>query len=59
MIEIENFNLLNIPEKRFQVFERDTLPLIDYLKTNNFHFQEIDGRPSVSEVFNEVLKYLE
>jgi len=43
---------------RFQVFERDTLPLIDYLKTNGFHFQEIDGRPSVSDVFNEILKHL-
>ena len=43
---------------RFYVFERDTLPLIDYLKTNDFHFQEIDGRLSVSDVFKEILKHL-
>lgn len=53
---------LDVPEtirKRFAVFERDTLPVLDYLKEQGLEFLEVDGRNSVADVFADILKALE
>jgi adenylate kinase len=45
-------------EFRLQQYEKDTLPVLDYLKQHS-QFFEIDGSPSVEEVTKEIEKSLE
>jgi adenylate kinase len=40
-------------EFRLQQYEKDTVPVLDFLKVNS-HFFEIDGRPAVDEVAKEI-----
>lgn len=44
-------------ETRLQFYERDTLPVLDYLKTKSALF-EIDGKPPVEEVTKKINKVL-
>jgi adenylate kinase len=43
-----------IVEKRLQVFKRETLPVLEYLK-QHFTLHDIDGTPSIEEVHKQVL----
>lgn len=45
-------------KERFRVFEKETLPVLDLLKKQGFLVATIDGKPSVSEVFSRILKFL-
>lgn len=47
-----------IIKKRFKVFEEQTLPVIRWLKENNYQVINIDGAPPVSDVFNNILRLL-
>lgn len=47
-----------IIERRYQVYEEQTLPVIDYLKKNSFQVHKIDGSQSVADVFEEILSHL-
>lgn len=47
-----------IIKKRLEVFEDQTLPAINWAKDNGYNVIEIDGRPSVSEVFESISKHL-
>jgi adenylate kinase len=46
-------------EKRFGVFEKETIPAVEYIKKNGFDFHEINGLKSVAGVFADILKSLE
>lgn len=47
-----------IIKKRYQIYEEQTLPIVKYLKENNFQLHKIDGSQSVAEVFKNILKPL-
>jgi len=47
-----------IIEKRFKVFEQETLPIIDHLEKNNFTVGRINGEQSVANVFSDILRKL-
>lgn len=44
-----------IIKKRYQIYEEQTLPVIDYLQKNNFQVHKIDGSQSVAAVFHDIL----
>jgi len=45
-------------KKRWQEFQKRTLPIVDYFKKKGIKVIKIDGRPSAFEVFNNILKFL-
>jgi len=45
-----------IIKKRFKVYEKQTLPLLDFFKKKNFTISKINGEQSVVDVFNDILK---
>ena len=47
-----------IIKKRFLVYQKQTLPLIDYFKKQGFKVFKIDASQSVAEVFSDILKKL-
>ncbi len=46
-----------IIKERYKVFEKRTLPILDWLKENNYEVIKIDGSPPVAEVFHNVLNH--
>jgi len=53
--------ILDTPEiikKRFAFFEKDIIPVIEYIKDQDFHFQEIDGKLPVADGLNQILKHI-
>jgi len=48
-----------IIKKRFEVYQEETLPLIDYFKKEKIEIFKINGEQSVSDVFSNILKHLE
>ncbi len=48
-----------IVEKRFKVYQEQTLPLFDYLEKEGFKIQKINGKPPVADVFKDILKSLQ
>jgi adenylate kinase len=49
----------NVIVKRYQVFQEQTLPLLDFMTQNGFEVKKVNGEPSVADVFDQVLKVLE
>lgn len=50
---------LDTPEtikKRFKVFEKETLPVLNTIKKMGFNVQTINGSPSVTKVFENILR---
>jgi adenylate kinase len=43
---------------RLETYKQETLPIIGYLKKNQFSVQKIDGLPAPAVVFNNILKTL-
>jgi len=48
-----------IIKKRFEVYEEQTLPLLDYFEEKNFVVKKIKGEQSVADVFSDILKLME
>lgn len=45
-------------KERFRIYEKQTLPIIDYFKDNGFPVMEINGEQTVAEVFTDIIKNL-
>jgi adenylate kinase len=44
--------------ERYKVYLRDTAPVLDYFKKNNYPVAEINGEQPVEAVYNDISKYL-
>lgn len=47
-----------IIKKRFLIYEKETLPMIDFLEERGFLAQRIDGQQSVAKVFETIVKIM-
>jgi len=47
-----------IIEKRYKVYEEETLPVVNYFKKEGFRVHKINGEKSVADVFSDILKIL-
>jgi adenylate kinase len=56
LIRREGLDDPDVIKVRWKEYQERTLPIIDYLETNNFNLKKIDGEGSVSDVYKIILK---